>query len=147
MYAEHNLRDCFDQGVELSVWVIPPVAVVCEIPGELRCSLFSAQHLLSGLDALLGANKRHMACLARGIKHGLLERRLHAGHWVYWEGGRHDVLVALVVPFEGVAVAVAVVVVFQAASSSLGWLSKGNHGRHDARAAVSAVRSEGRDVT
>lgn len=122
MDAEDDLGDGLDQGVELALWVVPPVAVVCEVVRQLGGALFAAQGLLAALDALFGAGEGHMARLARGIEHRLLEGRLHGGQRVDGERGRHDGLVAPVVPFEGVAAEGV------GAVAALRGPSKGDHG-------------------
>lgn len=73
MDAEDDLRDRLVQGVEFALWIVPPVAVVCEVVRGLCCAFFSTQHLLARLDTLLGVGEGHMARLARRIEHRLLE--------------------------------------------------------------------------
>lgn len=99
MHTKDDLGDGLHQRVIFAPWIVSPMAVVCEVPLKLFRIFLPTQHLLALLHALLGVCKWHEARLAGRIEHGFLEGCLHRGQWVYGKSGRHDVLVALVVPF------------------------------------------------
>ena len=119
--AEDDLRNRLGQGVELALWVVSPMAAICKVPRGLEGLLLSAQQLLTGLDPLLGAHKGDMARFAGGIEHRLLKGRLHRGDGMDGEGGRHDAVIALVLPCVGVALV-------EAAAASLGRAPQRDHG-------------------
>ena len=122
MDAKDDLRDGLQQGMVVPLGVVAPVAAVGVVVGELLGVGLSAQQLLASLDAPAWRLEGHEARLAGCVEHRLLEGGLHRGQGVDGEGRGHDGLVALVLPFEGVAVVV------EAAPPALGGSAKRNHG-------------------
>lgn len=122
MDAKDDLSDGLQQGMVVPLRMVTPVAAVGVVVGELLGIGLSTQQLLASLDAPTWRLEGHEARLAGCVEHRLLEGGLHRGQGVDGEGRGHDGLVALVLPFEGVAVVV------EAAPPALGGSAKRNHG-------------------
>lgn len=81
------------------------MAIVREVPGELRGVVFPAEHVLSLLYGLFRIFEGHEASASSGIEHGLLEGALHGAQRVYGEG--HDeVVFGAVLPLESTLVVI-----------------------------------------
>lgn len=94
--AKDNLGGRLEQGVEVALGVVSPVARVAGVPGELLCVVVSAQQLLACLDRPGGGGKGHMARLAGCVEHRLFKRGLHRRQRVDGECGREDARVGVV---------------------------------------------------
>jgi hypothetical protein len=122
MDTEDDLSDGLQQGVVFALGVMPPMAAVRVIVGELLGIGFPAQQLLASLDTSARRLEGYEACLARRIKHRLLEGGLHRRQGVDGEGRGHDGRVARLLPLEGITA------MFEASPPALGGSAKRDHG-------------------
>jgi hypothetical protein len=69
MHAKDNLSYGLREGVEFALWVVPPMAIVREVPRQFVGLEVPTEQLLASVDGFIRNWEGHKASLAGGIEH------------------------------------------------------------------------------